>query len=264
MSRPRLGVDDVVLVTLDTLRYDVAQRCFEAGELPMLAPHLPAAGWEARHSPGSFTYAAHAAFFAGFLPTPTAPGLHPRRFALPFVGSATTGPDTLVLEGGDIVEGFAAAGYRTVCIGGVGFFNLLTPLGRRLPALFEDARWDPSFGVTARDSTANQVAAAIDALPEPDRRVFLFLNVSALHQPNCGYVPGAVEDSPATMAAALRYVDGALAPLFAAMAARGPSRWIVCSDHGTAYGEGGYHGHRVGHPVVYTVPYAELVVPEAR
>jgi len=42
---------------------------------------LPASGWERRHSPASFTYAAHQAFFAGFLPTPASPGPHPRLFA---------------------------------------------------------------------------------------------------------------------------------------------------------------------------------------
>ena len=53
-----VGSHDIVLVTLDTLRFDVAQGCFERGELPVLARHLPVAGWERRHTPGSFTYAA--------------------------------------------------------------------------------------------------------------------------------------------------------------------------------------------------------------
>ena len=37
---------------------------------------------------------------------------------------------------------------------------------------------------------------------------------------------------------------------------------IVCSDHGTAYGDDGYHGHRLAHPAVWTVPYAEFVLPQ--
>jgi hypothetical protein len=254
----------VVLVTLDTLRFDVAEGCFERGELPVLGPHL-GPGWEERHSPGSFTYAAHAAFFAGFLPTPARPGRHERLFALAFPGSETTGEGTAVLHGGDIVEGLRNEGYHTVCIGGVGFFNQLTPLGCRLPDLFDVARWDRSLGVTDPHSTEHQVAAALQELPDdPDQRTFLFLNISALHQPNRHHLPGASDDSPVTMAAALRYVDGALAPLLAAMSRRGPSLWIVCSDHGTAYGEGGYTGHRVGVPVVYTVPYAQFVLPETR
>ena len=59
-----VGSHDIVFITLDTLRYDVAQALFEAGELPVLGRCLPAAGWERRHSPATFTYAAHQAFFA--------------------------------------------------------------------------------------------------------------------------------------------------------------------------------------------------------
>jgi hypothetical protein len=46
------------------------------------------------------------------------------------------------------------------------------------------------------------------------------------------------------------------------MRRRAPVLTIICSDHGTAYGEDGYIGHRVSHPVVWTVPYAEFVLPE--
>ena len=63
--------------------------------------------------------------FAGFLPTPARPGPHPRLFALAFAGSETTDANTFVFDGhADIVHGFASLGYRTLCIGGVGFFIL--------------------------------------------------------------------------------------------------------------------------------------------
>jgi arylsulfatase A-like enzyme len=78
------------------------------------------------------------------------------------------------------------------------------------------------------------------------------------------YIPGASADSLQTHAAALEYVDGQLPPLFAALQGRGPTLAILCSDHGTAYGEDGYSGHRIGHPTVWTVPYAEIVLPEER
>ena len=71
--RAIVGRRDLLLITLDTLRYDAAQQCYQRGELPVLGPLLPPGGWERRHTPGSFTYAAHAAFFAGFLPTPARP-----------------------------------------------------------------------------------------------------------------------------------------------------------------------------------------------
>lgn len=58
-----VGSHDILMITLDTLRYDVAkleeQHC----------PNLCGSGsWEKRHTPGSFTYAAHHAFLAVLCP----------------------------------------------------------------------------------------------------------------------------------------------------------------------------------------------------
>src|SRR6185295_16154226 len=144
-----IGTHDVLLLTLDTLRYDVARDCLARGRTPCLARLLPGGAWEPRHSPGNFTYAAHQAFFAGFLPTPLTPGKHARLFALRFPGSETTVPETCVFDAPDIVTGFAQRGYHTLCIGGVGFFNRQTPLGRVMPDLFAESHWQPDFGVTA-------------------------------------------------------------------------------------------------------------------
>ena len=255
-----VGRDDLLLITLDTLRYDVATRALREGRTPTLGARLPEGSWERRHAPASFTLPSHQAMFAGFLPTPEAPGPHQRLFALRFAGSETTGPRTCVLDGPDIVHGLAARGYHTVCIGGVGFFNRQTPLGQVLPGLFAESHWDRSLGVTDDASTAHQVALALRIIARLpiEQRLFLFVNVSALHQPNLGYLPGAVEDSPASQAAALAYVDGQLTALFAALSARRRTFCIVCSDHGTAYGEDGYRGHRLAHSVVWTVPYAHF------
>ncbi|OAI48407.1 metalloenzyme domain-containing protein [Planctomycetaceae bacterium SCGC AG-212-F19] len=256
-----VGTHDILFITLDTLRYDVASDALRRGLTPNLARLLPE-GWEMRHSPGSFTYAAHQAFFAGFLPTPVTPGKHPRLFALRFHGSETTTDRTCVFDAPDIVTGLAQRGYHTICVGGVGFFNKESPLGQVLPGLFAESHWSPELGVTHPRSTENQVALACARLTEvpANRRVFLFLNVSAIHQPNCMFLPGATADSLASHAAALAYVDRHLPPLWHALRQRAPLLVIICSDHGTAYGEDGYHGHRLAHPVVWTVPYAEFVL----
>ncbi|MFI7697805.1 STM4013/SEN3800 family hydrolase [Nonomuraea sp. NPDC049480] len=253
-----VGSHDILLVTLDTLRYDVAAKLAGAGQLPNLLP--PGMTWERRHSPGSFTYASHAAMFAGFLPTPVTPGPHPRLFAATFPGSETTAADTWVFDAPDLPAGLARAGYHTVCVGGVGFFNKLTPLGSTLPSLFAESHWEPEFGVTNPTSLERQIDRVTEVLRHVPGRVFLFVNVSALHQPNHFYLPGATGDSPASHAAALRYVDRHIGRLYGLM--RRPCLVIVCSDHGTAYGEDGHVGHRIGHEVVWTVPYAEFVLED--
>src|SRR5215472_8798460 len=122
-ARSLVGTHDLLLVTLDTLRYDVAAEEHAAGRTPNLAAILPLSGWEARHTPGSFTYAAHHAFLAGFLPTPMAPGPHPRLFAARFEGSETTTEDTWTFDAPDLPTALSQTGYLTACIGGVGFFN---------------------------------------------------------------------------------------------------------------------------------------------
>ena len=49
--------------------------------------------------------------------------------------------------------------------------------------------------------------------------------------------------------------------LFGLVTSRGrPCHVIMCSDHGTAYGEDGHTGHRFAHEVVWTVPYAEFTL----
>lgn len=271
-----VGSHDLLFVTLDTCRYDVAVELLDAGRLPNLARVLPkdADGrpyWEERHTPGSFTFAAHAAFFAGFLPTPVTPGPHPRPFAARFGGSESTAAGTWVFDTPSLPEGLAEAGYHTACLGGVGFFNPASPLGTVLPGLFREAHWSPETSVTAPDAFENQIAKAreIARARARDERLFLFVNVPTLHQPNWFHLAGASRDdalpakgdSRASHAAALEHVDRHIAGLFDVMSARRDCFAIVCSDHGTLYGEDGRTGHRLAHPVVWTVPYAEFILP---
>ncbi|WP_374201589.1 STM4013/SEN3800 family hydrolase [Actinocorallia sp. API 0066] len=253
--REVVGTHDIVLVTLDTLRYDVAVRLAAQGRTPRMAERF---AWQERHAPGSFTFASHMAMLSGFLPTPAAPGPHPRLFAGAFPGSETTAEGTWTYERADLPAGLAAAGYHTVCVGGVGFFNGLTPLGSVLPGMFAEAHWAREFGVTDPRCLDHQIDRVEEVLARADGPVFLLLNVAALHQPNHFYLPGATGDSLRTHEAALEYVDAGMGRLFTAL--RRPSFVIVCSDHGTAYGEDGYVGHRLGHEVVWTVPYGEFVI----
>ena len=259
--RQAVGVRDLVFITLDCLRFDVAAEALAAGETPVLAARVGA--WERRHTPATFTFAAHQAFFAGFLPTPAVPGRHQRLMACRFAGSESVGSGTWVCDAPDIVHGLAEAGYHPVCIGGTGFFNRRNALGSVLPGLFAESHWSPRLGVTDPRSHLHQtdLARRIVAAQPADRRLFLFINIAALHRPNHLLTPGADRDSAATMRTALAAVDAALDPLFADCDQRGPWCGIICSDHGEAYGEDGWHGHRLAHPTVWDVPYGEFLAP---
>lgn len=254
---------NVLFVTLDSLRFDVANDLFLQGRLPQFEALCPQ-GWGRHHSPGSFTYAAHHAFFAGFLPTPADNPKAPRLFAARFSGSETTSDTTLVFDTPDIVTGFDNLGFRTVCIGGVGFFNQQTALGKVLPGFFKESYWEPSFGVTDPSSTANQFDKAASLIQDcKDQPYFMFINVAAIHQPNYFYLPGATSDSLESHGSALQYVDSQLPVLMEACRQSGRDTFsIFCSDHGTAYGEENYHGHRIGHSTVWDVPMATFVVKQ--
>src|SRR5688572_9030588 len=116
-----VGVSDIVFLVLDTLRFDAAVTEFAAGRIPNFSRWFPE-GWEMRHTPGSFTLAAHQAFFAGFLPTPADPDADKTRlFACRFEGSETAGTKSKVVDADNWISALADEGYKTLCVGGVGF-----------------------------------------------------------------------------------------------------------------------------------------------
>ena len=263
-----VGTHDILWLVLDTLRYDVAQQAFQQNQLPTLSQYLPSIGWEKRHTPASFTYPAHHAFFAGFLPTPARPGKHHRLFAAEFTGSTSTSGQTFTFPQATVPEALAAHGYHTACIGGVGFFNPDFALGRVLPGLFQEQHWTPATGTGHKHCVENQVKAALNILAHErfqhrQEHLFLFINIPSIHSPNHFYLSEHHPDkrtlnSLAGHYAALRYTDQALRPLFNAI--KRPTFCIVCSDHGTAYGEDGYQGHRLAHEVIWEVPYSHFFI----
>jgi len=252
---------DIVFITLDSLRLDAAQAALSFCQLPNLWALMGGRRWEERHSSGSFTYAAHHAFFAGFLPTQASPGPHPRLFAASFAGSMTTVEGTFTFPQSTMMEGLSELGFTTLCAGGVGFFNKQSALGRIFPDMFDHSHWEKKFGVTEKDSATHQFSWMANEVAAKKGPVFAFVNVSAIHQPNCHYVEGQTIDNVESQIAALAYVDSRIPILVDAFTKRmRDSFWIICSDHGSAYGEDGYEGHRLGHSTVWDVPYIDFIV----
>jgi hypothetical protein len=255
-----IGRYDVLFITFDSLRFDVAKRGLETGGTPVLQSVIPA--WEQHHTPATFTYAAHMAFFAGFLPTPAHPGRHPRLFASAFEGSKTTAKNTFTYPEATWIEALARVGYHTFCIGGTGFFNKQSALGSRLTTFFEHSYWENQMGVTSPNSPRVQLRRATSIISSlgRDERALMFVNIAATHEPTRMFLRGAAAGSPETQLAALSAVDKELEPLLNAFRARGGAFCIFCSDHGEAFGEDGFHGHRLAHETVWNVPYAEFLL----
>ena len=250
-----VGHHNIVFIVLDSLRYDVAQEEFKKGNLVNFSKYLPSSGWEKRYTPGSFTYPAHKAFFAGFLPTKIEEKITPRLFASEFLGSESTTKDTFVFEENDWITALRNRDYFSLCIGGVGFFNKKTNISREFTDLFEESYWSEEVGVTHKDSTENQFIFAKQRLEEVSDKFCLYINVSAIHQPNYFYEREERRDDLMSHAASLRYVDEQLPILMNALEQKGNCLCIICSDHGSSYGDNGQWGHRNGDSSVMEVPY---------
>lgn len=259
-----VGEQDILFLCLDTLRYDAAIQEEKAGNTPVLNRY---GSWERRQAPGNFTYPSHHAMFAGFLPCPSGAKSLADREMLFFprqIGMGRKPPEgAFAFSGSTIMEGLEKEGYDTWCVGGVSFFDKRTDLGKVFPGYFQKSYWNPSFACPVKESTANQVDFILKRIAgaEPGRRIFLYLNVDAIHYPNYFYLDGAENDSLESHRAALRYVDGQLGRLLDGWKqVRGGGFVVCCSDHGTCYGEDGCQFHGIDHPAVNTVPYKHFFI----
>ena len=259
-----VGSLDILFVCLDTLRYDVAVQEEASGGTPVLNQYGP---WQKCQAPGNFTYPSHHAMFAGFLPCRYEAKNHADRELLFFpkaVGLGKKVPEGAYgFSGSTIMEGLEKDGYDTWCVGGVSFFDKCSDLGKVFPSYFQKSYWNPSFSCPVKDSTKNQVDFILKKLSKADteKRIFLYLNVDAIHYPNYFYLEGASNDSVLSHAAALRYADHELGRLFTEWKKlRGNTFVICCSDHGTCYGEDDCQSHGINHPVVNTIPYKHFFI----
>ncbi len=257
-----VGQRDILMICLDTLRWDVAFAEQENGGTPVLNRYGP---WVKSFAPGNFTLPSHQAMFAGFLPAPaTARGIGQREmlFFPEGIGLGKAPAGSFAFKEATFVQALAGAGYQTNCVGGVSFFNKRGPLNSVFPAMFQHSFWRPAFGCLQKGSVEAQVdfiRQRLEKTPQ-NRRVFYYLNVCAIHYPNWFYLndngqPQNRADGPKSHAAALRHVDGKLEKLFVAFKKRGPALVLALSDHGTCYGEDGFNFHGLPHPAVDTVPY---------
>lgn len=283
----------VILVTLDSCRYDVAAAAH--------TPHLNRLGpvWECETT-GTYTLPAHVALFTGQLPKPTSGRYHLAGRELDAIwrsaAARPTGPDNRIgvgFEGRTIMADYHRRGFTVIGSGGVTFFDPDDP-ANLLPTLFERFRYvgrPNRSGTVLRDRVIDRshtltlwhADELADECVNADR-FFLFINCASTHVPYTSPTgrltpdiaellarvyqlhdghhaddtrPHLTGDDRATLLDlqrhALEWADGQLGRLFDALSPRGPLV-VVCADHGESFGEDGRHGHGHPHPTVTTVP----------
>ncbi len=271
---PPLGARNVVVVTLDSLRYDSAM-------VADMANMARLGDIERRFSYASWTAPSHFNMLMGLMPhsSPTHVyaseyykadfARYPERFGIPGIDFAAMLPSlwlpTYVRN---------VLGYRTGAMVSMPVLNEHTPINNN----FDTYRLMP---------THNDFEAQLDALHfEDDVPTFWMLNVGETHYPyaladeDAGEWPrisgvhgvlkhlGSTSDTGEFFDAdqmdrlrerqvrAARYCDNLLGKLYDIVP---PKTWIiVTSDHGELFGEAGYFGHGpINHEKVHEVPFVE-------
>lgn len=250
---------NILFLCLDTLRYDVAKEAEIDGSIPTLNKY---GNWCECIAPGNFTYPSHHTMFIGFLPAPKSAKSITDRELLFFprnIGLNKAPENAFLYDGENFIQGLANIDYHTLCIGGVAFFDKRSDIGKIFPNMFIESHWQPKFGCVNKNSAKYQVDYAIKCIErlEPSKKVFCYINFSAIHYPNFHYSTDSTnkKDNLDTHKLALEYVDSTLQPLFDCLHNKGKTFVIVTSDHGTCYGEEGYHFHGINHDNINTVPY---------
>jgi len=255
---------NILLLVYDSCRWDV----MESAHTPVLDSYCRP---RRAYSPANFTYAAHQAFFVGILPHVPEDVPYYNRFrkqlmGLIGVGEAQVSKEALmkVQSSWNLVQGLRDAGYRTVGAGAanwfrqssltVGFEKFLftgTDADRQITFLLENLKGSERFfGFINFGETHAPYTFA--GKPEPCRDPVLarFMSWPPVQKGPVGRETCAFR----CQVAAVEFLDSRLPMLFDALP--GDTVVVLTADHGDCFGEDGYWGHGVHHPLVYEVPLA--------
>lgn len=277
----RDGLQSLVLVVLDSCRWDTWQRALDGGDVP----HLARLGrGERRHSYASWTAPSHYNLLTGLLPhrSPTrvfASDVYKDEY-LDYARRLGTDVSFKDLLPGLWLPGFlrSGLGYRTGALVSLPVLNSRTGINR-------------DFDTYRLMRSHNDMDAMVTALRfSPERPSFWMLNVGETHYPyikageQAPELPhlsgvhgvakrleqgrGVAADGPAWFSdellaslhdrqvQTLRSLDRVFERLFDTVP---KGTWvIVTADHGELFGEGGYFGHGpIVHDKVFEVPFVE-------
>ena len=263
VTAPPLHQDSVLLITLDSCRYD----SFRGSTTPAMDRVAPL---HRAMAPSHFTFGSHSAIFKGFLPSVRAPrpllnSKLAKLFRLAHAGWPGKEREEFQLKGPSIIEGFRRLGYRTIGSGAVGWFDPATETGRCLTAEFErfyypGSTWQLPDQLAWIEVQRRELS--------PDQPLMLFLNVGETHVPY--WHSGATwdrDDNPCVpfqspsrerqrtcrrrQRACLEHVDDLLAPLLEGFR---DATTVITADHGDCWGEDGLWEHGISHRCTLEVP----------
>jgi len=247
-----LDTHNFAIITLDSLRYDVSVSV----DIPKMRRWFEKYGthpdFVKTYAPGTYTLPSHISMFvAGIFPENRTLGGYYNRYSQSMIRTTSVEVkgkrNGINFDSRNIIEGFAAAGFRTIGIGGVGWFDNSTPAAKYLTNMFSEFHYNQSFHESNPKSIQNQVEL-FRRIYNPQQKTLLFLNISSTHHPYCGF-----SEDMNGQRAALEFIDPYVDQVMETLAAGKPLFSIVCADHGEVFGLGG-KGHGFYHPKVMEVP----------
>ncbi|MGH7194975.1 MAG: hypothetical protein ACREJM_15795, partial [Candidatus Saccharimonadales bacterium] len=181
---------DFLFITLDSLRFDSAADSLAAGATPTFKRLI--GRWQRRQTSATYTLPAHVAMFSGSMPRPPrgddrTVDTEPRMFALSTSWNRYKGRNIRYCfdDAENVPKGFESKGYRTIGVGGVGWFsNEVKSSSFWEGRYFQHFLYKPSYGEENARAFEEQIDDLARILRQPARgRSFVFLNVSSTHRP---------------------------------------------------------------------------------
>jgi len=253
----RYPQESIVVITLDSLRYDVAMKA-KTPNLNSLFELTVSKKWVKVGSHGTYSLPSHISMFhSGMFPCDNrervmAPFNRDKEklFKAQLKWERTTKAKFPTPAAENVVKGFEKLGYRTVGIGGVHWFNddfLTSKIWGKY--YFKEFYWDKRFSENDFKSIDNQIRL-IESLELRKGKdpLFFFLNISVTHKPYLGH-----GESKEGQRKALEEFDQKIPKLLSVL----PSKYhlLILSDHGECFGENGLWGHGFYHPKVMEIPF---------
>ncbi|MEQ8769487.1 MAG: sulfatase-like hydrolase/transferase [Phycisphaerales bacterium] len=259
---------DRVLITLDSLRWDV----FQAADAPLLKS---LGDWKQAWAQATYTFPAHMSAFVGKMPQTLDGADYTDSVAIRHDGQRTRRakdfwrlvnpeskrPARESLEGKTIVEGFARKGCVTIGTGAMSWFNPHTPPGAFLTDPFDRFAFFDGPDLASHRSAPKQadwLLEQLDAAAGEDR--FVFWNVGETHArfeyEGCPWQGernpyGDRETCLTRQRACLEFIDQHLARVLERLP---DADLVIFADHGEALGEDGLWGHGFCCDAVMRVP----------
>ncbi|MFQ5964297.1 MAG: hypothetical protein ACE5KZ_08445 [Candidatus Scalinduaceae bacterium] len=257
-----LETHNFLIVTIDSLRYDVSITADIPNFKKWFVKYGTHDNFVKTYAPATYTLPSHMSMFVtGIFPENRELEGYYNRYSQSMIRTKSVEVrgkrNGINFDAPNIIQGFSSHGFKTIGIGGVGWFNSSMSTSKLLTDMFSEFYFDDLFRESNPKSLEEQIKKIKKAVNHKEK-TFLFLNVSSTHFPYCDFSLNFEGQKKA-----LEYVDQHIDEVLSFLSEDRELFCIICADHGEVFGLGG-RGHGFFHPKVMEVPMMVLDTAETR